>query len=239
MQYIRYLEHEIVSPALLTGDCWWLHGLLPHAAGQEQGPDALLRATEAFQTAFVGHVLMRIFMLPDTDRIQNINYRSCEIKLWTVCIPVSAGWWILSVYFVFSLNVVKKYIIYSVLYDSSATKQKHTTYTVSLLSVWFCSMCFFLKREKTSCFHTFTRCTLGCLIEFIGTGKWRVDLYHRVSVLKPRLLSGDLSMRKADGACPVWNIGISFWGKLEIWLWMFWHVFSIERKSTVLQLYLL
>lgn len=126
------------------------------------------------------------------------------------------------------------------LYQSSPKKQKRTMYTVFLLSVWFCSMCFFLKWKKTSsCLHTLTLCTLGCLIEFIRTGKWRVDLYHRVSVLKPRLLSGDLSMWKADGACPVWNIVISFWGKLEIWLWIFWHVFSIERNSTVLQHYLL
>lgn len=43
MAYVCCLEHEILSPALLTGRCWYLHGLLPCAVGQEQGTGSFAR----------------------------------------------------------------------------------------------------------------------------------------------------------------------------------------------------
>lgn len=43
LAFVCCLEHEILSPALLTGRCWYLHGLLPCAVGQEQGTGSFAR----------------------------------------------------------------------------------------------------------------------------------------------------------------------------------------------------
>lgn len=53
------------------------------------------------------------------------------------------------------------------------------------------------------------------------------------------VLSGDLFMLKADGTCSDLNIVISFGCKLEIGLWAFLPVFSIESDGTVLYHFLL